>query len=85
LQVQTLKPGLASILTSAVPVEHKIKAVGVQLYTVRDAMKSDFEGTIAKVAQLVTGSRIRRYLITRPKISAAPQKNGLTSPLATWL
>ena len=31
---------------------HKIKAVGVQLYTVRDAMKSDFEGTLAKVAQI---------------------------------
>src|SRR5439155_3495598 len=31
---------------------HRIKTVGVQLYTVRDAIKSDFEGTIAKVAQI---------------------------------
>ena len=27
-----------------------VRPIGVQLYTVRDAMKSDFEGTIANVA-----------------------------------
>ncbi|HWJ48802.1 MAG TPA: twin-arginine translocation signal domain-containing protein, partial [Candidatus Udaeobacter sp.] len=32
--------------------EHKIDKVGVQLYTVRDLMKNDFDGTIAKVAQV---------------------------------
>ena len=32
--------------------DHKINKVGVQLYTVRDLMKDDFEGTIAKVAQI---------------------------------
>src|ERR671929_959096 len=31
--------------------EHKIDKIGLQLYTVRDAMKKDMEGTIAKVAQ----------------------------------
>jgi sugar phosphate isomerase/epimerase len=31
---------------------HKIDRIGLQLYTVRDAMKSDFEGTIAKVAAI---------------------------------
>ena len=30
--------------------EHKINKLGVQLYTVRDLMKEDFDGTIAKVA-----------------------------------
>src|SRR6266478_8810678 len=29
---------------------HSIDRIGLQLYTVRDAMKTDFEGTIAKVA-----------------------------------
>src|SRR5437899_4625400 len=29
---------------------HKIDRIGLQLYTVRDVMKTDFEGTIAKVA-----------------------------------
>ena len=32
--------------------EHKIDKIGVQLYTVRDLMKDDFDGTIAKVAQI---------------------------------
>ena len=32
--------------------QHTIKNIGVQLYTVRDLMKDDFEGTIAKVAQI---------------------------------
>jgi sugar phosphate isomerase/epimerase len=32
--------------------DHKINKVGVQLYTVRDLMKDDFDGTIAKVAQI---------------------------------
>jgi len=39
-------------LNRSFPAEHKIRAVGVQLYSVRDAMKSDFEGSIAKVAQI---------------------------------
>ena len=30
--------------------DHKIEKIGMQLYTVRDAMKADFAGTIAKVA-----------------------------------
>jgi sugar phosphate isomerase/epimerase len=30
----------------------RIKRIGVQLYTVRDAMKSDFEGTLARVAAI---------------------------------
>jgi sugar phosphate isomerase/epimerase len=82
LQVQTLKPALASILTSAVPVEHKIKAVGVQLYTVRDAMKSDCEGTIARVAQIgYKEVEFAGYFDHSPKgISALLKKNGLTAP-----
>jgi sugar phosphate isomerase/epimerase len=31
---------------------HHIERVGLQLYTVRDLLKQDFEGTIAKVAQI---------------------------------
>jgi len=31
---------------------HRIDRVGLQLYTVRDLMKTDFDGTVAKVAQL---------------------------------
>lgn len=62
--------------------EHKIDKVGVQLYTVRDLMKDDFEGTIAKVAQIGykevefagyfgrTGKQVREVL----------DKNGLKAP-----
>src|ERR1700726_1562269 len=81
-QLQALKPGLASILASALPAEHKIKAVGVQLYTVRAAMKSDFEGTIAKVAQIgYKEVEFGGYFDHSPKdISAILKKNGLTAP-----
>src|SRR5882757_7115721 len=42
---------LAPRLTWAAETQ-KIDKVGVQLYTVRDDMKRDFEGTIAKVASI---------------------------------
>jgi sugar phosphate isomerase/epimerase len=45
----------ATLLTSRLgwaATEHKIEKIGVQLYTVRDQMKADFDGTIAKVAQI---------------------------------
>jgi sugar phosphate isomerase/epimerase len=32
--------------------QHKLEKVGVQLYSVRDLMKQDFEGTLAKVAAI---------------------------------
>ena len=52
---------IASDLAWAMPAQHKIKTVGLQLYTVRDAMKSDFEGTIARVAQRIL---IARFHVT---------------------
>src|ERR1700692_4862951 len=66
------------------PAEHKIKAVGVQLYTVRDAMKSDFEGTLAKVAQIgYKEVEFAGYFDhTGPQVRAACEKNGL-SPVST--
>ena len=32
--------------------EHRIEKIGLELYTVRDAIKKDFEGTLAKVAKI---------------------------------
>ena len=32
--------------------EHRIEKIGLQLYTVRDQLKADFDGTIAKVASM---------------------------------
>jgi len=59
-----------------------VRPIGVQLYTVRDAMKSDFEGTVAKVA--ATGYKeveFAGYFDKSPKdIRAILEKNGLTAP-----
>jgi sugar phosphate isomerase/epimerase len=72
----------AAKLGWAMPADHKIKAVGVQLYTVRDAMKSDFDGTIAKVAQVgYKEVEFAGYFDKSPKdISDILKKNGLASP-----
>ena len=43
---------LSALPSRAFPATNQIEKVGVQLYTVRDAMKSDFTGTIAKVASI---------------------------------
>lgn len=62
--------------------EHKIDKVGVQLYTVRDLMKDDFEGTIAKVAQIgYKEVEFAGYFgRTAQQVKDVLQKNGLTGP-----
>jgi sugar phosphate isomerase/epimerase len=73
---------LAARTSWAAETTHEIKRVGIQLYTVRDAMKKDFEGTIAKVA--ATGYKEVEFagLYDRsPKdVRAIIDKNGLSSP-----
>jgi len=73
---------VAAELGWALPAGQKLKAVGVQLYTVRNAMKSDFEGTVAKVAQVgYKEVEFAGYFDRSPKdIKALLDKNGLTSP-----
>jgi sugar phosphate isomerase/epimerase len=62
--------------------EHKIEKVGVQLYTVRDLMKTDFEGTIAKVAQIgYKEVEFAGYFDHTPQqVRAVIDKNGLKAP-----
>lgn len=64
--------------------DHKIEKVGVQLYTVRDLMKDDFDGTIAKVAQIgYKEVEFAGYFgRTGQQVRAACDKNGL-SPVST--
>src|SRR5215467_5356634 len=73
---------VASRCAWALPPEHKLKAVGLQLYTVRSAMKGDFDGTVAKVAQVgYQEAEFAGYYDHSPKdIRALLDKNGLTSP-----
>jgi hypothetical protein len=77
----TAATALASRLTWAAD-EHKIDKIGLQLYTVRDAMKKDIEGTIAKVAQ--TGYKEVEFAglfeHTPQQVRAMLEKNGLTAP-----
>jgi len=62
--------------------EHKIDKIGVQLYTVRDLMKNDFEGTIAKVAQIgYKEVEFAGYFgRTADQVKAVLAKNGLKAP-----
>ena len=60
----------------------KISHIGLQLYTVRDLMKKDFEGTIARVAQIgYKEVEFAGYFNKTPQeVRAILQKNGLASP-----
>jgi sugar phosphate isomerase/epimerase len=62
--------------------EHKIDKLGVQLYTVRDQMKADFEGTLAKVAAIgYKEVEFAGYFDHSPKdVRAILDRLGLTSP-----
>jgi sugar phosphate isomerase/epimerase len=62
--------------------DHKAEHIGVQLYTVRDAMKTDFEGTIAKVASIgYKEVEFAGYFDRTPQqVRAVLDKNGLKAP-----
>jgi sugar phosphate isomerase/epimerase len=64
--------------------EHRIDRVGLQLYTVRDLMKADFDGTIAKVAAIgYKEVEFAGYFgRTGQQVRAACDKNGL-EPVST--
>ena len=61
---------------------HRIEKIGVQLYTVRDEMKKDFDGTIAKVAAI--GYREVEFAgyfdHTPQQVRALLDRNKLTAP-----
>ena len=78
---------MAAAAASALPLrgssaEHHIARVGIQLYTVRGLMKTDFPGTLAKVAQVGYQEVEFAGLYDRsPKdVRAILDQNGLTSP-----
>jgi sugar phosphate isomerase/epimerase len=63
---------------------HHIDRVGLQLYTVRDLMKQDFDGTVAGVAKIgYKEVEFAGYFGKSPKeVRALLDSNGLTSPSA---
>jgi sugar phosphate isomerase/epimerase len=77
----------ASLATAARPAwaadtAHHIDRIGLQLYTVRGAMKTDFAGTIAKVAAVgYKEVEFAGYFDHSPKdVRAILDKNSLASP-----
>jgi sugar phosphate isomerase/epimerase len=62
--------------------DHTIEKLGVQLYTVRDQMKQDFEGTLAKVAAIgYKEVEFAGYFGHTPKdVRATLARHRLTSP-----
>jgi sugar phosphate isomerase/epimerase len=62
--------------------DHKIDKLGVQLYTVRNQMKADFDGTLAKVAAIgYKEVEFAGYFKHSPRdVRAAIDRHGLASP-----
>ncbi len=62
--------------------DHKIDKLGVQLYSVRDDLKADFDGTLAKVAAIgYQEVEFAGYFDHAPKdVRAAIDRHGLVSP-----
>jgi sugar phosphate isomerase/epimerase len=62
--------------------DHKLDNIGVQLYTVRDQMKKDFDGTLAKVAAIgYKEVEFAGYFDHSPEeVRAAIDRHGLLSP-----
>jgi len=60
----------------------KIDKIGIQLYTVRDQMKADFEGTLARIAQIgYKEVEFAGYFDRTPAdVRAILERNGLTAP-----
>src|ERR1700683_1390233 len=75
----------ATLLTNTLSwaaAEHKIDHLGVQLYTVRDQLKADFDGTLAKVAAIgYKEVEFAGYFDHSPKeVRATIDRHGLVSP-----
>ena len=70
--------------------EHRIEKVGLELYTVRDLLSKDLEGTLAKVAKIgYKEVEFAGYLNDLPNLKPAPKRareildgDGLTAPSA---
>ncbi len=68
--------------------EHKIEKIGLELYTVRDAMQKDFEGTLARVAKVgYKEVEFARYFADVSNLNPPPKRareileaNGLSAP-----
>jgi sugar phosphate isomerase/epimerase len=77
--------GMASLVARwplPAPAARRIERIGLQLYTVRDKMKEDFEGTLAQVAQIgYKEVEFAGYFGHAPAdVKALLDKHGLSAP-----
>jgi len=79
-----ISAGVGTVVGEAAKADHKIERLGLQLYTVRNQMGKDFEGTLAKVAE--AGYReveFAGYFDRTPKdVRAILDRHKLTAPSA---
>src|SRR5450432_3311242 len=69
---------------------HRIEKIGLELYTVRDALAKDFEGTLAQVAKIgYKEVEFAGYFAHVPDFNPSPKRtreilnvDGLTAPAA---
>ena len=75
---------LGAMLPPACRTAHgaKLDKIGIQLYTVRDQMKADFEGTLARIAQIgYKEVEFAGYFDRTPAdVRAILDRNGLSAP-----
>jgi len=75
---------LGAVLPPACRTAHgaRLEKIGIQLYTVRDQMKADFEGTLARIAQIgYKEVEFAGYFDRSPAdVRAILERNGLSAP-----
>ena len=76
--------GVSFACSGASPAAHgaRLDKIGIQLYTVRDQMKADFEGTLARIAQIgYKEVEFAGYFDRAPAdVRAILDRNGLAAP-----
>src|SRR5919109_1858386 len=82
LQTSFAAAAAASVRSSVFAQSNKIDRIGLQLYSVRDLMKADVAGTLAKVAAIGFKEVEFAGLFGQSPtdVRAMLDKNGLTSP-----
>lgn len=82
--VKTIGAGGLAALSGSRLVAAQIKRIGLQLYTIRNEMEKDFEGSLARVAQIgYKDVEFAGYFGRTPQqVKDLLKKNGLKSPSA---
>ncbi|RPI26091.1 MAG: sugar phosphate isomerase/epimerase [Acidobacteria bacterium] len=82
--VKTIGSGAVAVWSGSHLLGARVKSVGLQLYTIRAEMEKDFEGSLARVAQI--GYREVEFAgyfgRTPQQVKAILKKNGLKTPSA---